>query len=144
MAKMSIEKGNFDQIAKVLNEIGADKKDIAEKALIKSFEIVKAKAEVGMQKQNLPAGGKYDSGKTRKAIIQTPDIQWQGDTASVGVGFDIKKDKGFVSIWLAKGTPKIKPDKKLYDALYSKKTEKEIREAQEKVFYDEIARLKSQ
>ena len=146
MATMGIQIDGFDRILKELDRLEADTKEVAEKALKKTFDIVQKKTEFGMQKQNLPAKGRYDSGETRKAIIQRPEVSWNGDTASVDVGFDLKQDAGFVSIYLmhgtkAHGTPRMKPDKKLYDAFYSKKTKDEIIQAQEDIYYSEIARL---
>lgn len=141
MATMGIQIDGFDRILKELDRLEADTKKVAEKALEKTFDIVQKKTEIGMQKQNLPAKGRYDSGETRKAIIQKPEVSWSGDTASVDVGFDLKQDAGFVSIFLMHGTPKMKPDKKLYDAFYAKKTKDEIIQAQEDVYYSEIARL---
>lgn len=141
MATMGIQIDGFDRILKELDRLEADTKKVAEKALKKTFDIVQKKTEIGMQKQNLPAKGRYDSGETRKAIIQRSEVSWSGDTASVDVGFDLKQDAGFVSIFLIHGTPKMKPDKKLYDAFYAKKTRDEIIQAQEDVYYSEIARL---
>jgi HK97 gp10 family phage protein len=141
MATMGIQIDGFDRILKELDRLEADTKEVAEKALKKTFDIVQKKTESGMQKQNLPAKGRYDSGETRKAIIQRPEVSWSGDTASVDVGFDLKQDAGFVSIFLMHGTPKMKPDKKLYDAFYAKKTKDEIIQAQEDIYYSEIARL---
>lgn len=141
MATMGIQIDGFDRILKELDRLEADTKEVAEKALKKTFDIVQKKTEIGMQKQNLPAKGRYDSGETRKAIIQRPEVSWSGDTASVDVGFDLKQDEGFVSIFLMHGTPKMKPNKKLYDTFYAKKTKDEIIQAQEDVYYSEIARL---
>lgn len=144
MGKMKLQIEGFDLILRGLQAVNADRKEIAEKALTATFDVVQEKVKAAMRESNLPARGKYDSGLTRDAIIERPDIKWQGEVASVGTGFDLDEKKGFISIYLKKGTPKFKPVKGLEAATHSAKTDKEVREAQEKVFYEEIARLKSQ
>lgn len=146
MARLKLEIENFDLILKRLNQLNGDAKPLAEKALIETFNIVQPKAKEAMENANLPAKGKYSKSETIKALKQAPKIYWNGDVAEVSVGFDLNdyKNAGFVSIFLMYGTPKMKPDKKLYEAFYSGKTQKEIAEAQKKVFIDEIGRLSTQ
>ena len=38
------------------------------------------------------------------------------------------------------GTPKIQPDKKLYDSVYGSGTKKEVKALQEEIFAEEIAK----
>ena len=72
-------------------------------------------------------------------------MEWTGDTASVGVGFDISGG-GLPSIFLMYGTklhgqPHITPDRKLYDAVYGAKTRKEISKIQESAFQKVLERV---
>ena len=143
MARLKLEIENFDLILKRLDQLNGNTKPLAEKALIETFNIVQPKAKEAMKNANLPAKGKYSNSETVKALKVAPKIFWNGDIAEVSVGFDLNnyEDAGFVSIFLMYGTPKMKPDKKLYDAFYGSRTQKEIAEAQKKVFIDEIERL---
>ena len=138
--KAKLEMSGFDTILKRLNELGGDARQVTDEALRKTHEIVTHNAEIAMQKANLPAGGKYSTGDTLKSLIRKANVEWDGDVASVNVGFDIDNG-GLVSIFLMHGTPRTKPDKKLYDAFYGRKEKREIVEAQEQVFYDAIRRL---
>ena len=103
-----------------------------EEALISSKEYVNEQLDKAVISASLPAKGKYSTGDTRKSINKDSVVQWQGQTASIKVGFDFKKS-GTTSIFLMYGTPKMKPAKGLKNAVYGAKTKKEIAEIQSNV-----------
>ena len=103
-----------------------------EEALISSKEYVNEQLDKAVISASLPAKGKYSTGDTRKSINKDSVVQWQGQTASIKVGFDFKKS-GTTSIFLMYGTPKMKPAKGLKNAVYGTKTKKEIAEIQSNV-----------
>ena len=141
MANIKLEIDGFDKIIKRLNQLNADTKQVAEKALSESFKVVQAKAKDAMQDAKLPAKGKYNTHATEKSLLKTLQISWKGDVAECPVGFDFKEDAGFISIFLMHGTPKMKPDKDLYNVFYGKSVKNKISEIQQDVFFDEIERL---
>lgn len=140
MAKMSIEFEGFDTVLHRLKKLEGDTKKITEDVLRKTHEIVTAKAEKAMGASFLPAGGQYSTGKTLPSLKRNASIEWNGTIGSVPVGFDIANG-GLVSIFLMHGTPRMKPDRELYNAFYSNSTKKEVMAAQEEIFYDAIRRL---
>ena len=73
----------------------------------------------------LPAQGRYSTGRTKESIDETTDIEWQGMTAAIKVGFDFK-ESGMTSIFLIYGTPKMKPVSGLKAAIYGTKTRQQI------------------
>ena len=91
------------------------------------------KVEKAVQKSNLPAKGKYSTGKTADSIVRDDNVNWDGTTASVNVGFDFKKG-GMTSIYLMYGTPRMKPAKGLKAAIYGAAVKKEIKEKQKEIF----------
>lgn len=138
--KTRIEFDGFDEVISKLKRLDGDIRGTTEKALTKTHSYVTKIAKEAIQKSNLPAKGKYSKGTTEKSLVKNAEITWEGFTASVKTGFSIKNG-GLASIFLMYGTPRMKPDKKLYSAFYGSKTKKEIKSIQEDTYYDEIRRL---
>ena len=73
-------------------------------------------------------------GKTKKSIVSNSPVEWTGDTASVGVGFDIGGG-GLPSIFLMYGAKRgVKADKNLYNAVFGAAVRKKVQEAQKRAF----------
>lgn len=140
MAKVAVEFAGFDEVLKKLNKLGADTKQITEDALQKSFDIVTKKAEAAIAKPNLPAGGKFSTGRTDESLTRTLEVTWTGTEASAPVGFNIKKG-GLPSIFMMYGTPRYMKVQAVYDAFYSSATEGEILNAQREVFFKAMEEL---
>ena len=135
MAKMKIDFKGFKEYAERLDKLGGDLKKTTEKALNESFNIITPQAKTEIKPHHL-------SGDTEKSLRTTPVIEWNGDRASVPVGFDIKSG-GLASIFLmygtkVHGTPRTAPDQGLYDAFFGHATKKKLKQTQEKIFYDAI------
>lgn len=133
MAKFSLDFVGFDEVLKKFAKLEADAKPVAEEALTKTHEIITKKAEAAIAEQNLPAGGKYFTGDTKKSIVKDPKITWKGTEGSVSIGFNIKKG-GLASIFLMYGTPRMVKVQELYDAFWSEQTEGEIMNTQKEIF----------
>jgi hypothetical protein len=140
MAKVAVEFAGLDEVLKKLNKLGADTKQITEDALQKSFDIVTKKAEAAIAKPNLPAGGKFSTGRTEESLTRTLEVTWTGTEASAPVGFNIKKG-GLPSIFMMYGTPRYMKVQAVYDAFYSSATEGEVLNAQREVFFKAMEEL---
>lgn len=130
---MKLEFAGFDEMLKKLTALEADTKSIAEEALRRTFDIVTREEEIGIQAPNLPAQGKFSTGRTEKSLLRTFSVKWQGTVGGTDVGFQIDKG-GFPSIFLIRGTPKMQKDQKLYDAFYGDRIRGEFLNAQREVF----------
>ena len=137
--RISIDFDGFNVLKKQLDEIGGNATQRAvESALKASQQVIAEQVENAIEPHTL-------TGKTKKSIVSNSPVEWTGDTASVGVGFDISGG-GLPSIFLMYGTklhgqPHIEPDRRLYDAVYGANTRKLIREIQEQAFNKVLERL---
>lgn len=139
-SKVVIEFEGFEEVTARLTKLGGDVQKTTEKALKEAHRIVTNKALESVQPQNLPAKGKYSSGRTMKSLVHQANVEWAGGVASVRVGFNIKKG-GLPSIFMMYGTPRYMKNQKMYNAFFSKKTRDEIMKIEEDIFYGEIRRL---
>lgn len=137
--KMTVDFSAFEQLKKQLDEIGGDAtKQAIDSALKASQQLVAEQVSAAMEPHTF-------TGKTKKSIVNTAQVEWTGDTAAVDVGFDITGG-GLASIFLMYGTklhgqPHITPDRKLYNAVYGPQTRKKVLEIQEKAFYEVLGRF---
>lgn len=138
--KMGIEFEGFEEVIKRLEKLNGDARSVTEKALKETHRIVTAKARNSAQKQNLPAHGKYSTGKTLRSLRTDATIEWSGTEAKVPVGFDISKG-GLPSIFMMYGTPRYMKNQEMYNAFWSNQTHAEVVKAQEEIFYAELRKL---
>lgn len=108
-------------------------KSVADKALKRTHNYITPKIESEFQKHNR-------TGRTFGSLRKDDSTEWNGDIGSVDVGFDIKNG-GLASIFLMYGTPRMKPDKELYNLFYGSKIKKEVFKIQEDIFNDELQKL---
>ncbi len=130
--RIGITCAGFAEYAEKINRLGGNVDEIVEKALKASFNHVTPKLETAINRHVL-------TGDTNNSLKRTPATEKTGRRMSVKVGFQFPK--GLPSIFLMYGTPKVKKDRKLYDAVYSRKTQREIKEIQQEIFSEEIRRL---
>lgn len=136
--KISIEFDGYDILERKLKEIGGNAQKTAENALKASHYHVTKKLETAIKPHK-------KTGETESSLRKMPIVEWTGNmVAEAKVGFHIS-DGGLPSIFLMYGTqvhgqPHIAPDKKLYDAIYSTKTRKEIQKIQREVYEKSIER----
>lgn len=131
MARMSILFDGFDDLAAEIDRAGGDLTAAVEDALQQTQEFI----QNGLTMAAAPYNGKglkgYATGKMFGSIVDDRKIYFKGNVAEVRVGFEL--DKGFHSIFIMYGTPRIKKDQKIYNAIKGTKTQKEIAELQEMV-----------
>lgn len=137
--KISIDFPGYELLKKQLDELGGNATMRAiESALKASQQIVAEKVSAAMAPHTM-------TGRTKKSIVIDAPVEWTGDQAAVGVGFNIVGG-GLPSIFLMYGTklhgqPHIKPDRNLYNAVYGPQTRKEIMQIQEQAFEKVLGRL---
>lgn len=137
--KISIDFPGYELLKKQLDELGGSATMRAiESALKASQQVVAEKVSAAMAPHTM-------TGRTKKSIVIDAPVEWTGDQAAVGVGFNIVGG-GLPSIFLMYGTklhgqPHIKPDRNLYNAVYGPQTRKEIMQIQEQAFDKVLGRL---
>ena len=137
--KMSINFDGYKELKAKLDSIGGEStKRAVEGALKASQQLIARQANEAMLSHER-------TGATRKSIVKDGAVVWEGDTASINIGFDLENG-GLPSVFLMYGTtvygqPHVKPDRNLYNAVYGSQTKKEIKKIQEEVFNKVIGRL---
>lgn len=131
--RLSLEFEGFEQVIQDFERMGGNVKSATEKALKESAKLVTENAKSEIKRHRL-------TGVTEDSLRENMPVEWQGATAEIKVGFDIKGG-GLPSIFLMYGTPKMTPDTKLYNAFYGNSTKKKVHALQEKIFKEEIQKL---
>jgi len=133
--KLKFEFDGFDELTNRLTKLGGNVKKTAEKALKECHRQVTNDALQAIKPHK-------ETGLTENSLYTEGKVEWTGTQASMPVGFSIRQG-GIASIMLMYGTPRIKKDQNLYNALSpkSKKLESKVKQIQEDIFYDEIRRL---
>lgn len=138
----SIDGDMFGDYLAKLDKLGgtdAMKRGVTD-ALKDAKDHVTPQIEKAVQKNNLPARGKYSHGGTAKSIDKDKNVLWQGLIGEVKVGFKFK-ESGLKSIFLMYGTPRMAPARGLKNAIYGSKTAKEVQEIEEKAFNKAISNV---
>jgi hypothetical protein len=140
--KIGLQVKGFEEYMEKLDQLGGTDvmKRGVESALKASKQYVNPQIASCMSAGNLPAGGHYSTGDTRKSIDTGMVVDWDGMTASIKVGFDFK-ESGLTSIFLMYGTPKMPPVAGLKDAIYGAKTKREIAKLQAEALNKVIKRV---
>lgn len=89
---------------------------------------------------NLPAHGKYSTGRTKDSIVDDGNVDWNGLTANVRVGFDLSQS-GTTSIFLMYGTQTMPPVRVLKAAVYGARTKRDIQDLQQSIIQGKIEEL---
>lgn len=133
----------FDGMNKLIKKLEAQEKNLkraTESALKATYGVVTPQVKAAMNPHNL-------TGQTQDAIVKSADVKWEGDIASVGVGFSISNG-GLASIFLMYGTQQTPrhtgtdADMALYNAIYGSATNKKVRDAQQEAFFKVLERTK--
>ena len=133
MARLKLEFEGFTEVASRLKRLEGDVKNVTERALKESRNLVTPNLHKDMTKHRR-------TGKTEASIASNEPVKWIGSQASIHVGFNIKEG-GLPSIFLMYGTPRIKKDTKLYNDIFGTSTQNKIKKLQEDIFYEEIRKL---
>lgn len=126
----------FAEYGERLEELGGDLKEIFTDLLEQTAETIQWDTDDAMAKSNLPRGGKYSQGDTRKAIVKNPRVSWSGSVAEIPVGFDWAKESA--AGYLISGTPRMDPNRRLEEIYGKKKYMRNIVKDMQEFLTDEI------
>lgn len=135
--KFKLEFDGLNEMIGTLESLNGDLKATTESALKATFGVVTPNLRKAVN------GSQYNfnrTGQTKKSLVGSPEIEWEGQVGAVPIGFDIGGG-GLASIFLMYGTPTITPDRNLYNALFGSKVQKQVAEIQREVFDKRIARM---
>ena len=141
--KFGLDFDGFLDFAKQIDELGDGYLQKAtDNALTKSKEYVNAEVMRAMDASpyNFIAGQGYSKGRSKASVekVEQMPVEWEGTTAKAYIGVDLSKAPE--AIILASGTPHIKPDTKLKNALKVKgNVRKEASRIQQEEFQKVIA-----
>lgn len=138
--RYDIQVEGIDILVRKLENLNGNVKKIADECLEKSHDIITPKADIAAKKQNLPAKGRYYTGRTLRSVKKDKTVEWRGYVGKEDVGYSIKRG-GLAWIFMLYGTPRYMKNKKMYAAFYGAKTKREVRAAQEQIFFREFRRL---
>ena len=136
-----VEIKGFDQLVNKLYRMhGSALKPVIEDCLKVIPPMINPNLEQDMRPHNR-------SGRTVRSIDHENAIEWQGTTASMPVGFHIRKG-GLASIFLMYGTARHAPnhpgtqaDQKLYDDIMGNAIDDKVARKQSEIFEREIEKL---
>ena len=131
--KLTISFDGFEEIMEKLDRATADTKEITERALQKSYDAVTPAIKSAIEPHHL-------TGQTEQSLAENERVEWEGTKAYIKVGFNISTG-GLASIFLMYGTPRIQPDKKLYNSIYGSATKKKVKKIQEEIFKEELRKV---
>lgn len=134
---LRLDTSGIEKLLTELDSLGGNARSAAEHALKQAAYKIGGDTKRAIKKENLPAQGKYSTGVTEESIITKPEIKWDGDVASVGVGFDFDEPGagGFlITGTKVYGTPRMKPVKELREIYKSKTYVKNL----EKVMWNDV------
>lgn len=120
----------FEEMAAKFDAMGGDLRKVVAECLEKSHGLVTPKLHADMVRH-------HRTGRTEGSILDDAQVEWSGTTASINIGFSVRKG-GLPSIFLMYGTPRMEKDTKLYNDVYGTRTQKEIKALQEEIFRKEM------
>lgn len=126
--RLRLETSGFEELLAALDQAGADSRKAAEKALIEGKKAVTPGIEQAIARH-------HRTGRTAASLDQKNEVHWEGTVATVDVGFHIRQG-GLPSIFLMYGTPRMAPDKRLYNSIYGAAAQKKFKEAAEKALHE--------
>ena len=85
MARIKIDFDGFDKMIEEFESMEVALNPVVEKALEASFDIITPKLASLLPPHRV-------SGATHNSLITSPQVKWNGNEASIKVGFDLKKD----------------------------------------------------
>jgi len=143
--RIGLDFSGLDEVIATFSKIEKDDalKKTVEKALDASADIVYSAIKEAMAKATV--NGKpvnWDrTGRTAASLEEKYLTVWETSTmAYKQVGFNFKAG-GLPSVFLMHGTPRMKPNRALWEAVYGKKINEQISETQKMIFQEELNKI---
>lgn len=135
---LKLEITGFESLIDRLESLGGDVKQAVSEGLTDAGAKIASDTVKALSSSSLPARGKYSTGTTMQSVVQDPTVEWEGQVASIPVGFDFSKPGagGF----LISGTPRMRPDVVLNKMYKSKRYMNQISKVIGKRVMDHIIR----
>lgn len=115
---LKLDTSAFTGLLTKLDAMGGDVKKAVTDALQQAAETIADDTEAAIAPGNLPAGGKYSTGRTAQSIVRDYNVRWEGLSGWVPVGFDFSLPGA--GGYLITGTPRMQPDYEL-NRMYKQK-----------------------
>lgn len=127
--KIGLQFEGFEGLIEELERVEGNVKGAVEECLQVSCDIVTNELETAMNRH-------IRTGKTKESIKKDNPVLWEGTTAEISVGFSFPE--GLSSVFLMYGTPRMKKDQKVYNAIYGKKVRDKIAKKQEEILHKAV------
>ena len=121
--RMALETTGFAELIQSLEKAGKDSRMAAERALKNGTKAITPGIREAIARHRR-------TGRTEASLDQKDEMNWEGTVAEANIGFRIR-DGGLPSIFLMYGTPRMAPDKRLYNSVYGSTARKAFNEAAE-------------
>lgn len=136
---LNIDFSDFVELYDQLERFGGKIDDIVADAMEQTAQTVEEDTIEAMEVVNLPAGGKYSQGETKKSIVKDAKAIKLGSFVEIDMGFD--KTKQGAGGFLITGTPKMRPNYALEKIYGTKKYESNLRRDVIQLLTDELEHL---
>lgn len=121
--RMSNQTKGLEELIGRIDKAGGDMKAAVDQALTKGKEAVQPDIEEAIARHRR-------TGRTEASLDNDMRVTWDGTVGSIEIGFHIRNG-GLPSIFLMYGTPRVQPDKKMYNAIYGPTARRKAKEAEE-------------
>lgn len=133
MAKFKMEVEGLENYIAKISSLDGDVKAAVTKGLENSKSRSHGELHAAM-------GSHHRTGRTEGSLDDGGGVQWAGTMGTIDVGFHIHSG-GLASIFLMYGTPRMKKDTKLYNAVYGAAAQAKVAEIQESALQEAIRKL---
>lgn len=129
-SKMAFNFAEMEELAAKLESIGGDLQSACDKALHDTHDYITPRLSEGIAPH-------VDTGATKGSLEKSARVVWESPLkAVVNIGFDLSK--GWPSIFLMWGTPKMTPDANLKNAAFGPSVRREVANIQRKALEEAI------
>lgn len=131
--KMKIIFDGFADLAAAIDKAGGDLQSAVNDALVETQKLIQSNLASAAAPYAAEGRKGYATGRMYSTIIGDGAVKWEGSVAHVDVGFRIRNDGGWHSIFVMYGTPRMSKDTAVYNAIRGSATKAQIAKKQQEV-----------